>query len=97
MNFATLLKLPSAYVPVAMSMAALTVVLGAVVMLSPGGESDEGAAAHIFQLLLVGQVPIVAFFVLRWMRRSFKPAVQVVLLQVGAALMALIPVFVFHL
>ena len=46
MNFATLLKLPSAYVPVAMSMAALTVVLGAVAMLSPGGESDEGAAAH---------------------------------------------------
>ena len=40
MNFATLLKLPSAYVPVAMSMAALTVVLGAVVMLTPGGESN---------------------------------------------------------
>lgn len=32
-------------------------------------EGDEGAAAHIFQLLLAAEVPIAAFFAIKWLPR----------------------------
>jgi hypothetical protein len=30
-------------------------------------EADEGAAAHIWQLLIAGQVPFIAYFAIRWL------------------------------
>jgi hypothetical protein len=86
-----------------MSVAALLTVLGAVSLFGTGssvdhaGRPDEGAAAHIFQLLIAGQVPFVLFFCIRWLRHSLKPALQVLLLQVCAALAAFTPVFLLHL
>jgi len=29
-------------------------------------ETDEGPAAHIFQILMAAQVPVVAFFAIKW-------------------------------
>ena len=55
------LERPSAYLPVAMSMLALAVVLGHVVVTGVVHQRDEGAAAHVFQLLMTVQVPIVLF------------------------------------
>jgi hypothetical protein len=48
-----MMRLPSAYLPVTMSLAALTMVLGAVAVdLAHGGhiarDPDEGAIAHLF-------------------------------------------------
>jgi hypothetical protein len=102
-NLSGLLKKPSAYVPIAMSIAALIVVLGAVTFFGVGdsinaeGRPDEGAAAHIFQLLMIGQVPLIGFFCIRWLRRNLKPALMVLLLQAGAGLAAIAPVFLLHL
>jgi hypothetical protein len=66
MGFSSLLKHPSAFLPVAMSVAALATV--AIALASFGFEGirqpDEGTAAHIWQLLMAGQLPIVAFFAL---------------------------------
>ena len=31
-------------------------------------EADEGASTHIWQLLMAGQVPIMAYFLVRWLR-----------------------------
>ena len=45
-----------------MSFAAFTVVLGYVVIYGAARQPDEGAAAHIWQLLVGAQVPLVAFF-----------------------------------
>ena len=47
--------------------------------------NDEGAAAHLFQLLMVGQVPVVAFFVIKWARRLGCASVPVLASQVAAA------------
>ncbi len=97
MQFSTMMKRPSAFLPVAMSFAALATVLGHVVMFGVAREPDEGTAAHIFQLLLIAEVPIVAFFAIKWLTRTPRQALQVLALQAGAALAALAPVFFLNL
>lgn len=97
MNFSTMLKQPSAFFPVAMSFAALATVLAHVVMFGATREADEGTAAHIFQLLMTAEVPFVAFFAIKWFPRNPRQALQVLALQVGAALAALAPVFFLNL
>ena len=84
---------PSALLPLAMSLAALALVLGHAAVFGVVHQADEGTAAHIFQLLMVGQAPIVAFFAVRWLPRTPMPALQVLALQVGAALAAFPAVF----
>ena len=97
MNLRTVLKLPSAFLPVAMSFAALATVLGHVAMFGVVREADEGTAAHIFQLLLIAQLPVVAFFAIKWLPQTPRQALQVLALQAGAGLAALAPVFLLGL
>jgi hypothetical protein len=97
MNSLTMMKQPSAFLPVAMSFAALATVLGHVAMFGLVHEADEGTAAHIFQLLMVAQVPIVAFFAIKWLRQTPRQALPILALQAGAALAALAPVFFLNL
>ncbi len=88
-----MMKRPSAFLPVAMSLAALAVVLGHVALFGTAREADEGAAAHIFQLLMAAQVPILAFFAIKWLPRTPREALPILALQAGAVLAALAPVF----
>ncbi len=97
MNMLTMMKQPSAFLPLAMSFAALATVLGHVAMFGAVREPDEGTAAHIFQLLLIAQVPIVTFFAIKWLPRNPRQALQVLALQAGAGLAALAPVFFLNL
>ena len=97
MRLPTIIKRPSAFLPVAMSSAALVTLL---VALSVGGaarETDEGTAAHIWQLLMGGQVPIVAYFAIRWLPQAPRQALYVLALQVAIALAAMAPVYLLHL
>ncbi|GCE22420.1 hypothetical protein [Dictyobacter kobayashii] len=91
------LRRPSAFLPVTMSLVALTVVLIHVALLGVTHEVDEGAAAHIWQLLMAAQIPITAFFVIKYLRQKPKQALLILALQVVAALMACAPVFFFKL
>ena len=59
---------------------------------SPAANSED-AAAHIFQLLMVLQLPIVAFFAIRWLPRAPKAALRILALQAAAGLAALAPVY----
>ena len=92
-----LIKRPSAFLPVIMSVAALAVVLGHLAMFGAAREADEGSAAHLFQLLIAVQVPIIAFFAITWLPRSPRRAVQILALQLLAALAALAPVYLLNL
>ena|SRR5437016_10434198 len=94
---ATLLKRPSAFLPLAMSFAALATLVVHVAIFGIAREVDEGAAAHIWQLLMAGQVPIVAFFAIRWLPKTPRQALPILALQVGAALAAMAPVYFLHL
>jgi hypothetical protein len=97
MTLSRMMKQPSAFLPVAMSLAALATVLVHVAMFGVAREADEGTAAHIWQILMAAQVPILAFFAIKWLPRAPKEALPVLALQIGAALAALAPVFLLKL
>jgi len=97
MTIPIMIKKPSAYLPVAMSLAALGVVLVHVAVFGAAREADEGAAAHLWQLLMAAQLPLLAFFAIKWLPRDPRQALQVMALQAGAAVAALAPVFLLNL
>jgi hypothetical protein len=92
-----LIRRPSAFVPIAMSLAALAVVLGYVLIYGAARQPDEGAAAHIWQVLVCAQMPLVAVFVIKWLPRSPRAALRVLALQIVALLVAAAPVYFLHL
>ena len=91
------IKQPSAWLPIAMSTGALGLVLGHITINGVVREADEGTAAHLWQLLMAGQIPVVAYFALKWLPRARGQAWRVLALQAGAALAACVPVYWFNL
>jgi hypothetical protein len=83
MNWSTLMKQRSAFLPVAMSLAALATVVVYLAMFGVVREPDEGTAAHM----------IVAFFAIKWLPQNPRQALVILALQVCAALAALAPVY----
>lgn len=83
------LREPTAYVPLAMSFAALALVLVHAALFGIVHQADEGAAAHVFQLLMALQLPLAAFFAIRWLPREPKPALRIIALQAAAGLAAM--------
>ena len=68
-----------------------------VVMFGAAREPDEGAAAHIWQILMGAQIPLVAFFMIKWLPQAPRPTLFMLALQVVAALAAIAPIYVLHL
>jgi len=94
----TLLKKPSAYLPVAMSAAALMLVAVCLALYGvPRNGGDEGAVAHSWQLLMAGQLPLIGYFAWRWLRSAPRQALTVLGLQAVAGMAALAPVCLLHL
>jgi hypothetical protein len=90
----SLSRKPSAFVPMVMSVTALALLLGSIAARSGVvRDSDEGAIAHIWQLLMAGQLPLLAYFVFRWLPRVPRQTLYVLALQIGAALAAMAPVY----
>jgi hypothetical protein len=89
-----LLKRPGGWIPLAMSLAALALVFIHLAMYGKDPQPDEGLAAHLFQLLMVGQLPIITFFGLRWVPRYSKEAIRVIALQAAAGIAAFAPIAV---
>lgn len=92
-TFSSLLRKPSAFAPLAMSLAALALIAG---VLAAGANAADEAAAHderaparLFQLLILLQLPISATFAAKWLPRAPRPALLVLFLQGGAALLAI--------
>jgi hypothetical protein len=94
------LKHPSAWVPMLLSAAALSLVLGAVAaygLPDLKAPQDEGALAHTWQLLMVAQAVGIMFFAVKWLPRTPGPAAGVLGLQILAAIAAAAPVFLLGL
>jgi hypothetical protein len=87
------MKQPSAVIPIAMSLAALGTVLLHIAVYGVAREADEGTAAHIWQLLMAGQLPVILFFAFTWLPKAPARALQILAAQFGAALAALAPVY----
>jgi|ERR1700687_80625 len=97
MKLSAIIRQPSAFLPVTMSLLALATLLVAFITGGLVRETDEGTAAHIWQLLMGGQMPIVAYFAIKWLPQAPRQALYVLALQVGIALAALAPVFILKL
>jgi hypothetical protein len=94
----SLSKQPSAYLPMAMSIAALTVlVVGLAKFGVPPPHADEGATAHTWQLLMLFQAPVIAWFVFKWIRKTPRVALSVLGIQIALALAAIAPVYILGL
>jgi hypothetical protein len=87
------MRQPSALIPVGMSIAALCIVLGHAAVYGIVHEADEGTPAHLFQLLMVAQLPVIFYFAAKWLPRAPKQALQVLALQAAAAIAAFASVF----
>jgi hypothetical protein len=96
-TFGAVVRQPSAFLPIAMSLTALAIVLGHIALYGAAREVDEGAAAHLWQILMAGQLPVLAFFAIRWLPRAPRQTAWVLALQAGAALASMAPVFYFNL
>jgi hypothetical protein len=101
-SFGAMIRRPSAYLPLAMSLSALTMVLVFLAIgLAQGGkvtrDPDEGAIAHLWQLLMTVQMPIVLFFAIKWVRRAPGQSLRVLGLQAGAWLASCAPIYFLHL
>jgi len=96
MTIPNMLAKPSGILPVAMSLAALALVMGHLVLAGAARQPDEGTDAHLWQLLMGAQLPIVAFFAIKWLPRTPRQALAVLALQAGAGLAALAPVYLLH-
>ena len=92
----TLFKSPSAFLPVLMSLAALATVAMYVTLFGVARQPDENAAAHIWQLLMAAQLPIIAFFAVKWLPREKFRALAVLAIQAVAALAAMAPVYLLR-
>jgi len=79
----SLIKQPSAYLPLTMSLAALTLVLGHAAVYGVVHEVDEGTAAHVWQILMAAQLPIVAYFIVKCLPKRPGESLQVLALLAG--------------
>jgi len=95
MRFSAMLKQPSAFVPLIMSLVALSLVGIAVALHGVSGarQPDEGGFAHLWQLMMAGQLPVIAWFAITWVPRSPREGLMVLVLQAVAGIAAAAPVF----
>jgi hypothetical protein len=95
-----LIKKPSAWVPIALSLVGLAFMLSLLAIHgvpTPDENKDEGVAAHLFQLWLVLEVLMIGFFAVRWLPKKPREALLVLGLQVELVIITCSPVFLLHL
>jgi hypothetical protein len=99
-------RAPSAWVPVALAGAAVAL-LGGYLLTGPHAPNivvengvpreDEGAVAHLWQLLMLLQVPSVLFFAAWWLPKDPKRALAMLGIQGFAFVAAALPVWLLEL
>ena len=92
-DIAVLARKPSAVAPVVMSLLAFALVLATVTLWGARRQPDEGAAAHVWQLLMIGQLPVLAWFAWSSLRRAPRAAFLILVIQAAAFGVALLPVW----
>jgi hypothetical protein len=94
----SLFKQPSAWIPLAMSFAALAMIVIYVAIngFASSGNGDEGAPARIFQLIMLAQLPIVGYFAVRWLPKRPKQSLIVLALQAVAWIIPIVTIMYFE-
>ena len=87
---------PSGFAPVAMSACALAAIAVHIFRSGIAPQADEGTAAHLWQLLMAGQLPVVAWFAIRWLPERGRRAMTISAIHVGAISAAIFPVWLLN-
>lgn len=90
-----LLKRPTGFLPLGISAAFLVPLVVAIAQGTLVRQADEGAAAHLFQLLMPLQLVVIAWFAASWLPQHRRSAAQVLCLQ-GAAFFAVLSIVYFR-
>jgi len=92
MKLTALLGRPSAFLPLALSAAAVLTVVVHIARAGTAPQADEGAAAHLWQAIMLVQLPLVAAFAIRWLPEAPRQALLVLVIQAAAIAAAAAPV-----
>jgi hypothetical protein len=87
----------SAIAPLLMSAVALSLVMIAVTTGWQRDLPDEGLAAHLFQLLLLAQIPVIIVFVMTADKSRVRASATTIALHLAAIALALGTLFYFEL
>jgi hypothetical protein len=79
-----------------MSLVALAMILGYVAIFGIVHNQDEGAPAHIFQLIMAAQLPIAATFAVKWLPKRPRQALVVLAVQAVGWIIPIITVVWFE-
>jgi MFS superfamily sulfate permease-like transporter len=93
---ASIMRRPSAFLPLAFSAAALAVVVVHVATAGTAPQADEGTAAHLWQFLMAAQVPVILYFAITLPRRYPRSGLAVLAMQAVAVIVAAAPVFILR-
>jgi hypothetical protein len=91
-----LVRNPSAAVPFSMSFAALVVIAVHIIVAGTAPQPDEGTAAHLWQLLMAAQLPVIAVFAVKWLPQEPRQTLVILFFQGAAMLAAAFPVWWFR-
>lgn len=92
----SLIRLPGAWIPLVMSFAALALILGYVAIFGIVHHADEGTPARIFQLIMVAQLPIIAYFAIKWLPKKPIQSLLILALQAITWLVPIVTVIWFE-
>lgn len=95
-NLKTIMRRPSAFLPVMLSLLALTLVCSYVALFGVIHQTDEGDPAHLWQILMAVQIPIIAFFLIKYVPQRPKQALLVLTLQIQGHRFVLLPCIIGH-
>jgi hypothetical protein len=93
---------PTALLPIGLSLGSLLIVLMHIAFFGAAAGPDEDAAAHIWQILMIAQIPALTLFASRWLPKARRSALHVLMLQgmtiaLSVATAAGAPVYFLHL
>ena len=95
-GYGPLFKQPSAWIPFVMSLGALLMILGYAAIFGIAHHQEEGAPARIFQLLMLAQLPVAAYFAFKWLPRRPAQALAVLALQAVGWIIPIITVILLE-
>lgn len=75
---------PEAWLPFFMSLSALILLMAYVALVGVHTTQDEGGAAHLFQLIMALQTPVIIYFAIKWIPRQPKDAYKILVAQLVA-------------
>jgi hypothetical protein len=94
LNDNSLVRQPGAWLPIAISLSALIFLMSYVAFfgIHHNLNADEGTPARIFQLLMLIQLPIIAYFAIKWLPKRPKQSLLILALQSVAWIIPIITV-----